>query len=95
MLGDIERAGPAGERLTVVGFAIAPVLPGVNEFVPHRLAELLPAEFLVGVPGEPVVAAVRLVLSRSNRTGEWEMEAVYSLVGGGCAGESLDCSPLR
>lgn len=53
MLGDVERVGPAGERLTVVRFVIAPVLPSVDKFMPDSLAELLPAKLLVGVPGEP------------------------------------------
>ena len=53
VLGDIERVGPAGEHLTVARFVIAPVLSGVDEFMPHCLAELRPAEFLVGIPGKP------------------------------------------
>ncbi len=53
MLVNVQRVGLAGERLTVVGVVKLPVLPGVDEFVPHRLAELLPAKLLVGVPGEP------------------------------------------
>ncbi len=53
VLGDIEWVRPAGECLDVVGFVKPPVLPGVDEFVPDSLAELLPAEFLIGVPGEP------------------------------------------
>ena len=53
MLRDVEAVGPAGERLTVVHLAKLPVLPDVDEFVSDRLAELFPAELLVGVPGEP------------------------------------------
>ncbi len=53
VLVNVERLRPAGERLTVVRLAKLPVLLGMDEFVPHRLAELLPAKFLVGVPGEP------------------------------------------
>ncbi len=53
MLRDVEAVGPTRECLTVVRLAKLPVLLGMDEFVPHRLAELLPAKFLVGVPGEP------------------------------------------
>ncbi len=37
----------------MVGFVKPPVLPGVDEFVPDSLTELLSAELSVGVPGEP------------------------------------------
>ncbi|WP_433633618.1 hypothetical protein [Halomicrococcus sp. NG-SE-24] len=45
--GTVEAVGPVSERLIVVRFVKPLVLPGVDEFVSDRLAELLPADLLV------------------------------------------------